>query len=317
MMTHSPFAHCFTSCLVWASLLVCAQAQGRQDDPFIISVQVNLVVLHATVSDHRNLLVSGLNSGDFQVIEDGVPQEIKQFRHEDIPVTVGLVIDNSGSMKPKRSAVRAAALAFAHTSNPKDRMFVVNFNEKVSLGLPAATAFTDDPAILEAALDNGVATGETALYDAIAIALDHLSKGERDKKVLIVISDGGDNASKRSLQAILAMAKRSDAAIYTVGLFDVQDGDRNPDVLKRLAVETGGESFLPDAISDVLPICERIARDLRSQYTLAYVSSNVREDGAYRLIQVKAGGSSRGRLVGSHAQRLLCADRATCRGGHP
>jgi VWFA-related protein len=269
---------------------------SRPDDPFVISVHVNMVALHATVQDRKNLLVSGLDKENFQIFEDGALQQIKHFSHEDIPVTVGLVIDNSGSMGPKRSAVIAAALAFARSSNPRDQMFVVNFNEKVSFALPQQMAFTDNVAQLELALSRVAAYGQTALYDAVDAALDHLSKGNRDKKVLIVISDGGDNASKHKLESILAVAKRSDAIIYSIGIFDEGDDDRNPGVLKRLAQETGGETFLPESVKDVVPICERIARDIRSQYTLAYVPTNKSLDGAYRTVQVRAGAPGHGRL---------------------
>ena len=260
----------------------------RPDTPYVISVHVNMVVLHLTVLDRKNASVTGLGKENFQILEDGVPQQVKYFSHEDIPITVGLVIDNSGSMRPKRSEVIAAALAFARSSNPRDQYFVVNFNEKVSFALPVKTPFTDNVAQLEVALSRVAATGETALYDAIDVALDQLSKGDRDKKVLVIVSDGGDNASKHKLEAMLAKAKRSDAIIYSIGIFDAQDGDRNPHVLKRFAEETGGETFLPESVKEVVPICERIARDIRSQYTLAYVPVNTRQDGTYRAVQVRA-----------------------------
>jgi VWFA-related protein len=297
----SKFAHLLVALsLSVTSTLASAQQPGppspHQEDPFTISVHVNMVVLHASVFDHKNLRVSGLDKGNFQIKEDGVPQQIKYFSHDDVPVTVGLVIDNSGSMGPKRSAVFAAALAFARSSNPDDQMFVVNFNEKVSLALPDGMLFTDNVAQLELALSRIVTSGQTALYDAVYVALNHLARGSRDKKVLIVISDGGDNASKHKLDSILAMAKRSDAIIYCVGIFDEQNGDRNPGVLKRIAEETGGETFLPESVKDLLPVCERIARDIRSQYTLAYVPSNSSQDGAYRVVQSKADLPGRGRL---------------------
>lgn len=275
---------------------ISSPSQSSQDDPYTISVSVNMVVLSATAEDHKHIPVSGLGKEDFQVYEDGVLQQIKQFSHEDIPVTVGLVIDNSGSMGPKRAHVIAAALAFARSSNPKDQMFVVNFNENVSFGLPANTPFTDQVDQLEVALSRIRTKGETALYDALAAALEHLRKGTRDKKVLIVISDGGDNASRHKLADIMALAGQPDATIYTIGIFDDQDADRNPAVLKRLAKDTGGEAFLPEALKDVAPICERIAHDIRNQYTIAYVSTNKKRDGAYRVIQVKASAPGRGQL---------------------
>ena len=215
-------------------------------------------------------------------------QEIRHFSHEDIPVTVGLVVDNSGSMRPKRADVIAAALAFVRSSNPMDQMFVVTFNEKVSFGLPDNMPFTDNVVQLGRALSRISADGETALYDAVAVALEHLKKGNRDKKVLIVISDGGDNASKHNLSQIRTMAGHPDAIIYTIGIFDEQDADQNPHVLRQLAKDTGGEAFLAESLKEVLPICERIARDVRNQYTIAYIPSNRRPDGTYRHIQVRA-----------------------------
>jgi Ca-activated chloride channel family protein len=271
--------------------------QSRPGDDYTISVNVNMVVLRATAQDQKGVLVSGLGKDDFQVYEDGVLQPIKYFSHEDIPVTVGLVIDNSGSMRPKRADVIAASLAFARSSNPLDQMFVVNFNEKVSFALPDNTPFTDQVAQLEVALSKIAANGETALYDAVAIALEHLKKGTRDKKVLIVISDGGDNASKHKLTEIMTLIGQPDATVYTIGIFDAQDGDRNPGVLKRLAKDTGGEAFLPESLTDVTPICERIAHDIRNQYTIAYVPTNRNRDGSYRAIKVQAGARGRGRLL--------------------
>ena len=270
--------------------------KNHPDDDYTISVDVDVVVLHATAQDHKSALVSGLGKDDFQIYEDGVLQPIKYFSHEDIPVTVGLVVDNSGSMSSKRADVIAAALAFARSSNPQDQMFVVNFNERVSLGLPPNVLFTDHVAELEVALSRIAADGQTALYDAVGTALTHLKQGNRDKKVLIVISDGGDNASKHKLAEIMAAAGQSDAIIYTIGIFDEQDGDRNPRVHKQLARNTGGEAFLPEASKEVLPICERIAHDIRNQYTLAYVPTNRKRDGTYRAIQVKAVTPGRGRL---------------------
>jgi len=270
--------------------------ESRRGGEYTIRVNADSVVLHATVQNHKGMLVSGLHKEDFQVYEDGVLQQTEYFSHEDIPVTVGLVVDNSGSMGPKRTEVIAAAMAFARSSNPQDQMFVVNFNEHVSFGLPANTPFTDQAAQLQVALSRIIANGETALYDALAVALEHLKRGNRDKKVLIVASDGGDNASKHNLAQIRAVARQSDAIIYTIGLFDEDDPDRNPRALQQLAKDTGGEAFLPESLRDVVPLCERIAHDIRNQYTIAYVPLNRKQDGAYRAVQVKAGAPGRGRL---------------------
>ena len=285
--------------LLFLLLSILAQfsaAQNPSPADYTIGVNVDMVVLQATAVDHKVALVSGLDKDNFQIYEDGALQPIKHFSHADIPVTVGLVIDNSGSMRPKRHDVIAAALAFARSSNPQDQMFVVNFNERVSFGLPGTIPFTDQVEQLEVALSRTNADGQTALYDAMAVALDHLKKGNRDKKVLIVISDGGDNASQRSLNQTMAMVRQSDAIIFTIGIFDEQDEDRNPHVLKQLAKDTGGETFLPESLKDLAPVCERIAHDIRNQYTLAYVPTNRKRDGTYRAIEVKASGQGRRHL---------------------
>jgi VWFA-related protein len=272
-------------------------SKSRADGEYTIRVDADSVVLHATVQNRKGALVAGLGKDNFRVYEDGVLQRIDYFSHEDIPVTVGLVVDNSGSMRPKRQEVIAAALAFARSSNPQDQMFVVSFNEKVSFGLPADTLFTDQMTELEIALLRIAADGMTALYDAMAAALEHLKKGNRDKKVLIVVSDGGDNASKHNLAQIKAIAGESDAIIYTIDISVEEDPDRNPGALRQLAKNSGGEAFLPDSIRGVFPICERIARDIRNQYTLAYAPTNRKQDGTYRAIHVKAGAPGRGRVI--------------------
>ena len=258
------------------------------DSGFRISVDVALVVLPATVTDRQGGFVSNLGERDFEVYENGVPQPIRLFRNEDIPVTVGLVVDRSTSMLPKLAEVSAAARTFVRSSNQDDEMFVVNFNEHVSLGLPSTIRFTNNTVLLENAITAKPTGGQTALYDAIAKALEELQAGSRDKKVLIVVSDGGDNASARSLSQVMKLAEQSSAVIYTIGLFDLEDPDRNPGVLKHLARATGGEAFLPDQLSEVAPICERIARDIRHQYTIGYAPVNPTPDGAYRAIRVTA-----------------------------
>ena len=263
---------------------------------YTLKLNSDMVILSATVLDRHNALVSGLDKSDFQIYEDGVLQQTRHFSHEDIPVTAGILVDNSGSMGPKRDDVIAAAMAFARSSNPQDQMFVVNFNEHVSFGLPPEMPFTDRKDQLQLALFKIQTIGETALYDGIAAALDHLKQGNRDKKVLVLISDGGDNASKHTLAQVIDMAKQSTAIIYTIGIFDERDGDQNPAVLKRFAKETGGEAFFPESSKDITSICEEIARDIRNQYTLTYIPTIASQDGRYRAIEVKAHTNSRGSL---------------------
>ncbi len=287
--------------LLLAVLAVCAgyqvapPGQDRDSESVRISVDVALVVLHATVTDREGGFVSDLGEQNFEVYENGVPQRIQVFKNEDIPVTVGLVVDHSSTMRPKLVEVSAAARTFVRSSNRDDEMFVVNFNEKVSLGLPASLRFTNSTTELEKAITNTRGGGETALYDAIARALEELQAGSRDRKVLIVISDGGDNASLHNLDQVMKLAGQSSAVIYTVGLFDPEDPDRNPGVLKRLAQATGGEAFLPGQLSDVVAICERIARDIRHQYTIGYVPASL-PGSVYRSIRVRARAKDRGNL---------------------
>jgi Ca-activated chloride channel family protein len=269
---------------------------GQDSGSFRISVDVDMVVLPATVRDRQGRFVSELREQAFEVYEDGVPQRIRLFRHEDIPVTVGLVVDHSGSMRRKLAEVTAAARTFVQSSNPEDQMFVVNFNENVTLGLPEAVRFTNSSEELGRAISKADADGKTALYDAVVEALERLQAGSRDKKVLIVISDGGDNASARSLAHVLKMAEQSSAIVYTIGIFQEDDPDANPRVLSRLAQATGGEAFFPDQLSEVVSICERIARDIRNQYTIGYVSTNATRDGAYRAVRVVARAAGHSKL---------------------
>ena len=266
-----------------------------------ISVNVDLVLLRATVRNGKGGLVSGLQQQDFQVYEDGLPQTIKWFQHEDVPVCIGLVVDNSGSMKRKRADVAAAALAFVRSSNPEDELFVVNFNEHVTFGLPERKLFSADPSELVEALMGEPAAGKTALYDAIEAGFARLQKATRNKKVLIVVSDGGDNASKHPLDEVLQDAARSDAIIYTIGLFDEYDKDGNPGVLKRIARATGGEAFLPAEPSEAVRICRAIAQEIRSQYTIGYTPAVQNLDGGYRKIRVN--------VVGHRGEKLVVRTR--------
>jgi VWFA-related protein len=270
--------------------------QPREDPASTIRVNVDVVVLHASAQNHKGVLVSGLGKTDFQIYEDGALQQIKTFSHDDIPVTVGLVVDSSGSMRPKQQEVSAAVVAFAHSSHPQDQMFIVSFNENVRFALPPTLAFTDQADELEHALSNTLPNGKTALYDAVAVALQYLKNGRRDKRVLIVVSDGADNASRHQREQMMTLASQSDAIIYTVGLFEEEEPDQDPRTLKRLAQATGGEAFLPESVKEVVPVFEKIARDIRNQYTLTYSPANQNLDGSYRTVRVTAVTPGRGRV---------------------
>ncbi len=272
-------------------MLVCigllAVLIGAQDE-LRLSSDVEQVVLPVTVLDGKGRHVTGLGREQFRVLEDGKPQEIRFFSQKDVPVSVGLVLDSSGSMRPKRMETVLAALHFIRLSNPADEMFVVNFNENVRFGLPETEPFTSDHNDLRQALLSEKCAGKTALFDAIAAGLDHLRQASQQKKALIVVSDGGDNASHRSFREVLDLAQKSNVLIYTIGLSDPGDSDQRPDVLKKLAHTTGGEVFLPEKVSELQGICERVAQDLRSQYTIAYNPSNNQHDGRYHRIAVVA-----------------------------
>lgn len=274
-----------------------SQTEAREPESYRLKVDVELVVLHATVRDRKDRFVSDLRQQDFEIFENGVPQSIRFFEYEDTPVTVGLVIDHSRSMSPKLAHVAAAAEAFVGSSNPLDQLFVVNFTDSVSLGLPADVTFSNSVTKLKHAISNAPPPGMTSLYDGIAEGVMQLKGGNHNKKVLLVVSDGGDNTSAHNLKDVLKMAEKSNAIIYTIGLFDDADPDRNPRVLKRLAHQTGGEAFFPAELAAVVEVCEVIAREIRNQYTIGYVSSNVTRSGAYRAIRVSARPPGNGQLV--------------------
>jgi VWFA-related protein len=262
--------------------LACAQNPDRQD--FRISTTVNLVLLDVSVRDSKGVHVPGLTKADFQVFEEGKPRPISFFAKEDEPVTVGLLIDNSGSMTPKRPEVVTAALAFIRASNPEDEIFVVNFSDRALLGMPEGVPFTSDYVALRDALVLTSPKGRTALYDGLVLGLEHLRKGKYERKSLVVVSDGGDNASARDFDDVMELARASSVTIYTIGIYDDFDREKNPGVLKRLARETGGEMSRPAELEQVREVCRRIADDIRGRYTLGFEPASGGR--AYRKIRV-------------------------------
>ncbi len=263
------------------------QAPQERGGDYRIRRDVNLVVLHATVLDDRGRFVPDLKEENFRVFEDKVEQKLSLFKREDVPVSVGLVIDNSGSMRDKRDRVNTAALTFVKTSNPQDEAFIVNFNDDYYLDLDKD--FTSDINEMKEALERVDSRGSTALYDAVIGSLDHLKKGHRDKKVLLIITDGEDNASRKSLAVTVQEAQRTDTLIYAVGLLSQESkssAKRARRALNELSTATGGLAFFPENTSDAESICTQIAHDIRNQYTLAYYPSNARRDGSFRAVQV-------------------------------
>jgi VWFA-related protein len=256
---------------------------------------VNLVVLPVVVRDRQSHFVSGLEASNFQVREDGHPQTITLFRNEDIPVTVGLVVDHSGSMAARQLEVIEGAQAFVQASNAQDKEFVINFGDSVSLGLPKNVAFTNDVNILREALSTPYASGRTALFDAVLTAIKHLQQDDREKKVLILISDGGDSVSRHSFADVLRMAQSTGVVIYSIGLLDEHNADQNPKVLQKFAAATGGQAYFPNSFFEVIKVCREIAMDIRHQYTLGYSPPDSARPG-YRKIYVSARASGHGKL---------------------
>ncbi len=289
---------------------------------YTISVDVNLVILYASVRDKAGRRIKELVKENFKVYEDNVEQKTAVFSSSDIPVTLGIVIDDSGSMRDKRPAVAAAALAFVQTSNPQDQVFVVNFNDVFYLDTPGDFARNIED--LKAALDKIDSRGGTALYDAGRASLDHLKLGSHDKKVLLVISDGEDNASRISYDEFFRIAQESDAVIYTIGLLGVEEGSnlfklkgrgnrRAAKVLRKISRATGGAAYFPKSLDEVKSICVQVAEDIRNQYTIGYYPANTKKDGSFRQIRVEARKEGRGGRLVVRARTGYYAPRATVR----
>ena len=281
-------------CLASASTQERGPVQSSEAQPPIFSSRAELVVAHVTVKDRQGAYVTSLPEEAFRVFEDGAPQQIALFTGEDTPVTVGFLVDSSGSMREGRERVIAAATAFAEASNRQDELFALAFNEHVRAALPPSAPFTSDATAFRVALAGAMgAQGRTAMYDAISNGLSYIAKGHHPRRVLVVVGDGGDNASTTTFDQVLKQAQASNAAIYTVGVIDPLERDANPRLLKRLAVATGGESFFPRDVDAVGEVLQGIADDIRHSYTLGYVSSNPARDGRFRRIRIVVTDSAR------------------------
>ncbi|MGA2213210.1 MAG: VWA domain-containing protein [Bryobacteraceae bacterium] len=303
------------SLLVLASVLGWGQpkgptsAQAEEPRDFTIRTTSRLVLLDVSVKDASGGFVSGLSKDDFKVYENGKPEDITQFANADIPVTVGIAVDESGSMRPKRSEVITAALVFNQASNPMDEMFIINFNERARRGLPDDVLFSDKVQELRAALWQGKPEGRTVLYDAMMMALNQLQFGRRDKKTLVVISDGGDNHSQHTLEDVTREVLMSVATIYTIGLYDEDDPESNEGVLKKLAQVSGGVFYHPLKLSEIVPICQQIAKDIRTRYTIGYVPSA--QGKAERHIKVVASSPDHPKLlVRTRTKYVFSPDKA-------
>lgn len=252
---------------------------------FLMKSVVENVTLPVTVVDDKSHLVTDLGKGSFTVYENGEPQQIIDFRREDIPVSIGILVDNSGSMREKREKVAAAVLNLIKASNSGDEEFIVNFNDEAYID----AEFTNNLASLHEALDRLDARGGTALYDAVIASCDHLAKAaKRDKKVLIVVTDGEDNSSQESLeQAIRAVQDESGPTIYSIGLLGNEGKERRAKrALEALSLQTGGVAFFPKNLDEVESISQAVARDIRNQYSITYKPSNPQTNGGYRQVKV-------------------------------
>jgi VWFA-related protein len=256
----------------------------------LFHVDTRLVVVQATVQNTRGELVTNLERDAFTVYENGKRQPVMLFGREDVPVSIGLLIDNSGSMRALRAQVEAAALVFARASNPRDEMFVLNFADRSRVDVP----FTSDVHVLEAGIARVDSIGGTAMWDAVEAAEAYLDGGTRDRKVLVVITDGGDNASLGNSERVQRRAEHGNVVIDAIGLFgDAASASRARHELDQLAEHTGGIAYYPDRIDQIEGVALDLAQQIRKQYTIAYAPVNQALDGTYRTIKVTVAAKER------------------------
>jgi len=279
-----------------------AAASGAGQSPdasesgvFVFRKQVEEVVLHATVVDDKQRIVTNLERAAFTVYEDGRPQTITSFRHEDIPVAMGIVVDNSGSMREKRQKVNAAALNLVRASNPNDEVFIVNFNDEYYLDQD----FTANINKLKEGLEKIEARGGTALYDAVVASADHLKSAKLDKKVIFVVTDGEDNASTELLeQAVRRLQAENGPTVYAIGILGEEEHPKRAKrALQVMSERTGGIPFFPKTLDEVDAISRTVAHDIRSQYTIGYKPATPKNQGGYRQVKVDARSHSYGKLT--------------------
>ena len=278
-----------------------SEPQDNQKEPdnnqgtFVYRTNADEVMLHATVVDDKQHIITNLDRAAFTVFEDGKQQSIISFHHVDIPVAMGIVIDNSGSMREKRDKVNKAAINLVRASNPQDQVFVVNFNDEYYLDQD----FTGAIPKLREALEKVEARGGTALYDAVVASADHLKKNARlERKVLLVVTDGEDNASRESLEtAVRRLQAENGPTVYAIGLLGEERQRRARNALKEVAVRTGGVAFFPKDLNEVDEISSTVAHDIRNQYTIGYKPTTPKSAGGYRAIHVDARGRGYGKLT--------------------
>ena len=296
----------------------------QMDTGTVFHSDTRLVVCPTTVVDRAGHLVDHLTKDAFSVFENNVRQEIKVFKHEDVPVSMGLVIDSSGSMRNgnKRAGVEAAALALIQASNRDDEVFVIHFNDQTYFDNPGGKDFLTKPAEMKEALGRTEPGGETAMRDAVQLGIGWLKKAHKEKKVLVVVTDGEDNSSStdNSLENVVRSARQSEVLIYSVGLLSEEDHKAAANAkhqLNELSEATGGEAFYPKDVSEVDPIARQVASDLRSQYTIEYSPSNPAMDGTFRRIRVAVkapGGPTARTRTGYYATAERAAEPAPAPG---
>jgi len=272
------------------------QQVPNEDGTYVLRRDVDEVLLHATVVDDKQHIITDLDKSAFTVFEDGKPQTIISFRHEDIPVAMGILIDNSGSMREKRAKVNQAALNLVRASNPQDEIFVVNFNDEYYLDQD----FTNDLLLLKAALEKIDAKGGTALYEAAVASAEHLKRNARlERKVLFIVTDGEDNASRETLeQAVKQLQQENGPSVYAIGILgDEEHPKRAKRALEIMTQRTGGLAFFPKTLDEVDEISRQVAHDIRNQYTIGYKPTNPRSSGGFRQIRVEAKVKGHNKLV--------------------
>jgi VWFA-related protein len=271
-------------------------ADSSENGVFVFHKKVDEVLLHATVVDDKQRIVTDLEQGDFTVFEDGHQQVITSFRHEDIPVAMGIVVDNSGSMREKRQKVNAAALNLVRSSNPNDEVFIVNFNDEYYLDQD----FTSSINKLKAGLEKIEARGGTALYDAVVASADHLKKDAKlEKKVIFVVTDGDDNESGESLeQAVRRLQAENGPTVYSIGVLEKEEHPKHAKrALQIMSEKTGGIAFFPQTLDEVDAISRTVAHDIRTQYTIGYKPTTPKSQGGYRQVKVVARSHNRKLMV--------------------
>jgi VWFA-related protein len=281
-------------CLLVAAVVVLS-AEPPQDLP-VFKAESELVVLHVNVFDGRSDAVPDLTADAFHVAEDNMPQKITFFSNEDVPVAVGLIVDNSGSMITRRAMVLSGTRTFAESSHPEDELFTIVFNEHVRHGLPEAVPFTRNRAQIGTAVSRFAPGGKTALHDAVIAGLEHLQEASHQKRVLVVLSDGEDNASMHSDEVMLERAARSDALIYTVSTAQLGSDIGRPALLRKLAQTSGGVSYSPKTERAVVDAFREIAANIRRGYSIGYVPTNTVQDGRFRRVKVSVRANGRRNL---------------------